>query len=355
MSYCVTNHRTGTKITVNDDETVLDAALRAGVLFPYGCKSGICGSCKTQLTAGKVHYGEKDKLPPALTEQEHASGLVLLCQAKPCSDLILDAAEIGTAAASLKIHTLPSRVTNMTRLADDVMQIRLQLPKDKTFDFLPGQYLDVLLSGGKRRSFSIANPPAEDNQLELHIRYIAGGDFTEHVFNKMKVKDILRIQGPLGTFFMRQDSNRPVLMLAGGTGLAPAKAILEQQWQNRTRSSIHLFWGVRDKPDLYADSMLQSWHNKQENFQYTPVLSEATTTEWHGATGWVHEALLRHYPDLRDYDIYASGPPPMIAAARGAFATRGLDREHFFYDSFEFNATPSAVTESSTPDDSVSN
>ncbi|HED12081.1 MAG TPA: 2Fe-2S iron-sulfur cluster binding domain-containing protein [Gammaproteobacteria bacterium] len=348
MSYRVTNHRTGTQFTVNKDESILDAALRLGILFPYGCRSGVCGSCKTMLTAGSIRYAEKDERPAALSEQEHATGMVMLCQAIPCSDLTLDAAEIGAAAASLKIHTLPSRVAGMTRLTDDVMRIRLQLPKEKIFDFLPGQYLDVLLDNGRRRSFSIANAPSDDNQLELHIRHVEGGDFTEHVFKQLKIKDILRIQGPLGTFFMRQDSSRPVLMLAGGTGLAPAKAILEQQLQHNTRSSIHLFWGVRNKADLYADTMLRSWCDKLKNFQYTPVLSEAVDGTWDGASGWVHEALLRHYPDLTEFDLYASGPPPMIAAARGTFAARGLSNDRFFYDSFEFNATVTAGTKEST-------
>ncbi len=355
MSYRVTNHRTGTQFTVNDGESVLDAALRLGILFPYGCRSGVCGSCKTMLTAGTVRYGDKNELPVAITEQEQAAGMVLLCQAEPCSDLTLDAAEIGAAAASLKIHTLPSRVASLTLLADDVMKIRLQLPKEKTFDFLPGQYIDVLLGNGGRRSFSIANAPSADNQLELHIRFVAGGDFTEHVFTQMKVKDIVRIQGPLGTFFMRQDSDRPVLMLAGGTGLAPAKAILEQQLQNKTRTSIHLFWGVRDKPDLYADTLLRSWSDKLENFQYTPVLSEASDSDWDGACGWVHEALLHHYPDLSAFDLYAAGPPPMIAAARGAFAERGLDSGRFYYDSFEFNAAVPAAGDSADTEESASN
>jgi len=353
--YNVTNHRTGTRFTVNEDETVLAAALRTGILFPYGCQSGFCGSCKTVLIHGTVHYGEKDDVPAGLSPGERDQGMVLLCQAKPCSDLTLDTGEIGTAAASLKIHTLPTRITSMELLADDVMQIRLQLPKEKSFSFLPGQYIDILLDNGGRRSFSIANAPSDNNQLELHIRYIAGGGFTEHVFKQMKVKDILRIQGPLGTFFMRQDSSRPVLMLAGGTGLAPAKAILEQQFQNNNHTPIHLFWGVRDKPDLYADAILQSWHNEIEHFQYTPVLSETRATEWNGATGWVHEALLYHYPKLNNYDLYASGPPPMIAAARDAFAVRGLDNEHFFYDAFEFNATPPAAGISPDSGKSASN
>jgi len=355
MSYRVTNHRTGTEFTVNEGESVLDAALRVGTLFPYGCRSGVCGSCKTMLMQGSVHYPESDSLPAALSEQEQAAGMVLLCQANPCSDLILDAAEIGAAAASLKIHTLPTRVIHLTRLADDVMQIRLQLPKDKTFDFLPGQYVDILLDNKARRSFSIANAPTLDNQLELHIRYVQGGDFTEHVFSEMKVKDILRIQGPLGTFFMRQDSKRPVLMLAGGTGLAPAKAILEQQRQNPTRSSIHLFWGVRDKPDLYADTLLRSWCDTLDHFQYTPVLSEATDPGWQGATGWVHEALLQQYPDLSDFDLYASGPPPMIAAARSAFSAHGLNNERFYSDAFEFNVSPPAAEDTTGAGDLASN
>ena len=232
---------------------------------------------------------------------------------------------------------MPARVSHLEKLAQDVMQVTLKLPPNKDFKYLPGQYIDILLNGGKRRSFSLATESAYNDGLELHIRYIVQGEFSEFVFTQMQLKTLLRLQGPLGTFFLRTDSKRPVILVAGGTGFAPIKAIIEAALAQGTQRSMHLFWGARAQPDLYLDDLPRKWAKKQKSFRYTPVLSEAREQDqWSGETGWAHEAVLRHYPDLSKHEVYAAGPPPMIEAGQTAFSTHGLDLDNYFFDSFDY-------------------
>ena len=335
MSYQVTILPSGHEFLVAENESVLDAALRErGGVLPYGCRNGTCGSCMATLQSGQVYYPEVR--PPALSEREQAEGKALLCQARPRSDLVIVAREVKT-SGDLVVKTLPCRVENRELLAPDVMRLWLKLPNTERLQFLAGHYIDILLADGRRRSFSLANPPHADELLELHIRQVPGGFFTDYVFNRMKDKALLRLQGPLGTFALREDSPRPILLIGGGTGFAPLKAMLEHAFHVGLDRSLHLYWGARAKVDLYLDALPRRWAVEHANFRYTPVLSEPhPEDQWSGRTGWVHEAVAADYPDLRGYEVYLSGPPPMIAAAKPAFAVRGLPAEQMFYDSFEF-------------------
>ncbi len=334
MAYRVKIHPSGHELTVAEDETILKAALREGLALPYGCRNGACGTCKGRLLAGEVHY--QGDLPPALSDQEDEQGLALFCQARPLGDLEVEVKEIG-AAKDLVVKTLPVRVTEKTPLAHDVMGLKLKLPAAERLQFLAGQYVDVLLRDGARRGFSMANPPHEDAFLELHVRYVEGGRFTGWVFNEMREKALLRIQGPLGTFFLREDADRPVLLVAGGTGFAPMKAILEHAFRAGPGRPLHLYWGARARRDLYLHELAQGWAQTRAGFRYTPVLSEpAGGDAWDGATGWVHERVLADYPDLSGHDVYAAGPPEMIEAIKRDLAARGLPDDRLFYDSFEF-------------------
>ena len=335
MFYQVTILPGGHEFSVAENESVLDAALRErGGVLPYGCRNGTCGSCMATLQSGQVHYPEGR--PPALSEREQAEGQVLLCQARPRSGLVIVAREVKT-GGDLVVKTLPCRVETRELLAPDVMRLRLKLPQTERLQFLAGHYIDILLADGRRRSFSLANPPHADELLELHIRQVPGGFFTDYVFNRMKDKALLRLQGPLGTFALREDSPRPIILIGGGTGFAPLKAMLEHAFHIGLDRSLHLYWGARAKVDLYLDVLPRRWTAEHANFHYTPVLSEPhPEDQWPGRTGWVHEAVAADYPDLRGYDVYLSGPPPMIAAAKPAFAARGLPAEQMFYDSFEF-------------------
>jgi CDP-4-dehydro-6-deoxyglucose reductase len=241
------------------------------------------------------------------------------------------------AAEGIDIKILPCRVTKMDLLSHDVMGLQLTLPKNHSFRYLPGQYIDILLRGNRRRSFSIANVANEESVLNLHIRRVPGGEFTNHVFTELKERDLLRFQGPFGTFFLREDSTAPIILMAGGTGFAPIKAIIEHALAAQVSRPMHLFWGVRARQDLYMRELAESWALAYDQFQFTPVLSAPLAQDqWHGKTGWVHEAVTAAYPDLHEFEVYASGPPPMIEAGRAAFPARRLLPDRFFFDSFEF-------------------
>ncbi len=219
------------------------------------------------------------------------------------------------------------------------MRLYLKLPNTERLQFLAGQYVDVLLADGRRRGFSLANPPHADDLLELHIRQVPGGFFTGFVFERMKDKALLRFQGPLGTFFLREDSPRPVILIGGGTGFAPLKGMLEHAFHSGWNRPLHLYWGARAKVDLYLDELPRRWIKEHPEFRYTPVLSEPRPEDdWQERTGWVHEAVAADYPDLSGHDVYMSGPPPMIEAARRVFAEQGLPSGQVFYDAFEFSA-----------------
>ncbi|MCP5158489.1 MAG: CDP-6-deoxy-delta-3,4-glucoseen reductase [Gammaproteobacteria bacterium] len=337
MPYRIAIQPSGHEFQVTDTESVLDAALREkGSVLPYGCRNGTCGSCMGTLLSGQVVYLEGR--PSGLSEREQAEGKVLLCQARPVSDLVIEAREVKT-GGDIVVKTLPCRVEQRERLAPDVMRLYLRPPNTERLQFLAGQYVDILLADGRRRGFSLANPPHADDLLELHIRLVPGGFFTSYVFERMKDKALLRFQGPLGTFFLREDSPRPVILVGGGTGFAPLKGMLEHAFHIKWDRPLHLYWGVRAPVDLYLDALPRRWLEEYPYFRYTPVLSEPQPEDpWQGRTGWVHEAVAADYPDLSGHDIYMSGPPPMIEAAKPVFAAQGLPAEQLFYDSFEFSA-----------------
>jgi len=313
-------------------ETVLDAARRAGLALPYSCLGGVCGSCKATLVEGQCSYPHQQ--PEALSADERAHGDVLLCQAVPNSDLVISAREVPS-VAELPRRVLPARVAAKRLLADDVMLLSLQTPAAQPLRWLAGQYIDVLLPEGKRRAFSIANAPHEGDHIELHVRRVPGGGFTQTVFDAMPVGSLWRIEGPLGTFVPREDSHRPIIFMAGGTGFAPIKAIIEHFMHLGSTRAMHLYWGARRSADLYLADLPQRWRAQHPGFVFTPVLSEpdAAGIARHGL---VHEAVLDDHADLGAYDLYMSGPPPMIDVARHRFVERGLPEACLYFDSFEY-------------------
>jgi len=343
MPKTVTLQPSSKRFQVEDGETVLAAALRQGVHLPYGCRTGSCGTCRAHLAEGRSHY--PDGPPLALTALEMKAGEALLCRAVPLTDLRVEAQEI-TAMAKLRVKAMPCRVARLEKLAHDVMALFLRLPAVERLQFLPGQYIDILMPDEHRRSFSLANPPHDDANLELHIRNVPGGLFAKRVFTDLKEGALLRIQGPLGTFFLREDSNRPIVMVAGGTGYAPIQAMLRHVFERGQRRDIVFYWGARAARDLYADAKLKAWAASQPGFRYVPVLSDPMAeNRWTGRTGFVHLAALEDFPDLSGYDIYLSGPPPMVQAARAAFPAKGADPLHMYSDSFDFPAEVRAALE----------
>lgn len=330
----VTLQPSGHVFDASGGETVLQAALDAGLTLPYGCRNGACGACKGKVLDGLVDHGQVQDT--ALPTADRAAGLALFCCAKPLSDLVLEVREVGT-AGDIPVKILPCRVQRLERVADDVIVMHLKLPVNERLQFLAGQYIEFLLKDGKRRAFSIANPPHDDGFLQLHIRLVPGGEFTGHVFGAMKEKDILRFQGPYGSFFLREESRKPMILVAGGTGFAPIKSLVEHAIHHKLQRPMEIYWGARDRAGLYLPELPLAWAREHGHISYLPVLSDARPADaWTGRTGFVHKAVLEDHPDLAAYQVYACGAPAMIDAARADFTAAGLPAEEFFADSFSF-------------------
>ena len=333
----VTVQPSGLQFQVEEGEAVLAAALRQGLILPYGCKNGACGSCKGRIVSGTVDYGVYQR--KALTDEERAKGKALFCQAKPLGDLVIEARTVG-ATKGIQVKTLPCRVQKMERLADDVMVLHLKLPANEKLVYLAGMFIEFLLKGGSRRSFSIANAPHDAELIQLHVRHVAGGQFTEHVFGKMKERDILRFEGPLGTFFLREDSAKPIVFVASGTGFAPIKAIIEHMFEQRIARPMALYWGGRRPTDLYLNALPEKWAAEHPGFKYVPVISEGLPEDrWSGRTGFVHRAVMEDYPDLSSHQVYACGVPIMVNSARKDFTEKcKLPEDELYADSFTTQA-----------------
>ncbi len=321
---------------VDEGESILDAALRQDFSLAYSCRDGLCGTCKCKLLEGQVYYSD-DKLPKALDEKEFKAGWNLLCQAKAKTDLVFEAQEID-AIKGIKVKTLPCRVVKMQQYAHDVMALFLKVPQNQQFNFLAGQYIDILLRDGRHRSYSIANPPHDNETIQLHIRHVANGAFSDFVFSDLKEKAILRFKGPLGTFFLREENeDQNIIFMAGGTGFAPIKGLMEHLFTTHQKQNIYLYWGVQAKRDLYLPDLPEKWCQQHPNLKFIPVLSESLPEDnWNGRTGYVTQAIADDFKDLSAYSIYAAGPPVMIESGKDLLYPKGLREDHYYYDSFEF-------------------
>jgi len=349
MVHKVTLRPSGREFTVEGDETLLEAGLRAGVLLPYGCKAGTCGTCKSTVLEGRWHQGPH--AASALAADEAAAGRVLLCCSRPSSDLVIEA-RVLSGVGDFPVRKMPCRIVGIERPAADVAIVTLQLPAGERLQFRAGQYLEFILKDGVRRSYSMATAPHADEQIALHIRHIPGGRFTDALFGAtapaIKERDILRCEGPLGSFFLREDSRKPIVLLAGGTGFAPIKSIAEHLFhqrihiaaEDRPARGVHLYWGCRARKDLYQDRLPRRWATEQPNFRYIPVLSEPAADDgWTGRTGFVHRAVMDDFPDLSGHQVYACGAPAMVESARADFTARcGLPADEFFADAFTTQA-----------------
>jgi CDP-4-dehydro-6-deoxyglucose reductase len=334
--YKVKISSSGTEFQVRKGESILNAALRQGVMLPYSCKNGTCGSCKGKIQQGEVHYPFNP--PLALEREDIAAGETLLCQAEPLEDLVVDAREIE-AVKDIPVRMMPVRVIEKQLVAENVMRLSLRLPTTQRLQFLAGQYIDILLPGGKRRAFSIASAPGLEEEIELHVRHVEGGDFTGWVFDDLAERDILRIEGPLGTFFIRNDQpERPMIMMGGGTGFAPLKSMLEDLLAHGDRRPVHLFWGARTRAELYLEYLARQWADQHDHIRFTAAVSDEDIAEADVFHGLVHQAVIDAYPNLAPYDVYMSGPPAMIDAAKPAFLACHLPQSRLYYDSFEFGA-----------------
>ena len=341
MTYKITVLPSGREFTAEREEPVLDAALRHGLAFPYSCRSGLCGNCRAVVQEGQIEYDDYDP-EDVLEPEEIDAGMALMCQCLARSDLTIHIHEIES-AAELEIKRMPCKIHKMNKLADDVMQLFMKLPENENMLFLAGQYIDFILPDGRHRSFSIANAPHDSNIIELHIRHIEGGEFTDMIFEKSHEKDVMRIEGPHGDFFLREESDRPIILVATGTGFAPVKGIIEHALEEKIDRELHLFWGARTEEGLYMNELAKGWADKNPNIKYTPVLSRPGEN-WKGTRGYVQDAVLAVYPDLSEYEVYSCGLPEMVKTGYEVFSKAGLTREYFFSDAFEFATDSKKIT-----------
>ena len=340
-TFTVTVEPSGTAFSANADETILAAGIRQGVGLPYGCKDGACGSCKCKMVSGQVVHANFQR--KALSVEDEAANFVLTCCATAQSDIVLESRQV-TPAGALPIKKMPTRVSSLVKKSADVVVMQLQLPANDAFAFRAGQYIEFILRDGARRSYSMANAPHIGPGLELHIRHMPGGRFTDLVFGTMKEKDILRIEGPFGSFFLREDSDKPMVFLASGTGFAPLKALLEHMQHCGITRPTTLYWGGRRPGDLYMDDWVQAQLANMPHLHYVPVVSDALPEDqWTGRTGFVHLAVLQDFPDLSGHQVYACGAPIVVESARTAFSAQaGLPADEYFADSFTSAADKAA-------------
>ena len=336
-AFQITIEPSGRTFTTAADETILAAGIAQGINLPYGCKDGACGSCKCKKISGSVHHGAHQS--KALSDAEEAQGFVLTCCASPSSDVVLESRQV-TLAGAFAIRKMPTRIKLMEKKSPDVMRLLLQMPANDSFAYHAGQYIEFLLQGGVRRSYSMASAPhLIDQGLELHIRHMPGGKFTDHVFGSMKERDILRIEGPFGSFYLREDSDKPIVLLASGTGFAPVKAIIEQLQHKGIARPVTLYWGGRRPFDLYMADWVQAKLAELPTLRYVPVVSNALPEDnWQGRTGFVHRAVLQDLPDLSGHQVYACGAPIVVDSARADYLAAGLPEDEFYADAFTSEA-----------------
>ena len=340
MRYSVTVQPSGKQFTVSDEQTILEAALSQSVVLPYGCRTGACGSCKARVLEGEIDQGPHSA--NALRPEEIRKGLALLCCARPRTDLVIEARVVM--AGEIQIRKIPCRISRLEQVAPDVIIMHLQLPANEQFRFLAGQYLEFVLRDGVRRSFSMALAPHRADHIELHVRHVPGGRFTDALFGAstppIKERDILRFEGPMGTFFLREDSDKPIILLASGTGFAPIKSIVEHAIEKSITRPMVLYWGGRRPQDLYCDALCREWAAQWAHFDYRPIVSDALPEDgWNGRTGFVHRAVLEDFKDLSGHQVYACGAPVVVDSARRDFtAEAGLPEDEFYADAFTTSA-----------------
>lgn len=335
MGFQISVRPSGHVFAAEPDENILDAALRHGLTMPYSCRDGACGSCRGKVLSGTIDHGRAQH--EALGEAERKAGSALFCCARARSDLVIESRELRS-AGELPPKTLPARVQKLTLAAPDVMIVELKLPPNQRLQYFAGQYVDILLPGGRRRAFSLANAPHEDACLQLHIRHVPGGHFTNHVFSALRERDILRFNGPHGRFCLDEDSAKPMVMVAGGTGFAPIKAMVEHAIAEESTRPMTIYWGGRSRADLYLLPLAERWAARHAHIRFVPVISDSPADQdWQGRRGLVHVAAMEDFPDLSGHQAYVCGSPAMVLAARRDFVGQcRLPENEFFSDAFDF-------------------
>jgi CDP-4-dehydro-6-deoxyglucose reductase, E3 len=341
MSFSITLQPSEKNFQLEADQFILQAALAQNIVLPYGCKDGACGSCKAKIVSGSFEQGPHSS--GALRQEDKDKGFALLCCTRARSDLVIEA-RVLAAMGDIPIKKMPCRVAGIEHVAPDVAVLKLQLPANEKLHYLAGQYVEIILRDGTRRQYSMGCAPHLAEQVELHVRHMPGGKFTDSLFGvstpALKERDILRFEGPLGTFFLREDSTKPVVLLASGTGFAPIKAVLEHAFFKDIKRPMTLYWGGRRPQDLYMHQLCLQWAAEHAEFTYVPVISDALAEDaWTGRSGFVHKAVMADFPDLSGHQVYACGAPIVIDSAQKDFIEKcALPSEDFFADSFVTSA-----------------
>ncbi|SFV63338.1 CDP-6-deoxy-delta-3,4-glucoseen reductase-like [hydrothermal vent metagenome] len=323
--YQVINKTTGNKFKVNKDN-ILNSALKEGLFLPYGCQKGLCGKCKAFIVSGEVSNITPNN---AITKEEIDNNITLLCQCYAKSDLEIEIQELATRIPPSSKKNM--KIKEINALNYDVFELVLEQSKENKISFLAGQYANLSYKKYIDRPFSIANTP-NDDFISFHIKVVKGGGFTNLLANDLKIGENIEIEGPKGSFYFNEQSTNPIIMVAGGTGLGPIKAIIEYIIKHQLKRKITLYWGVNTQDDFYLD-IPKEW---LEKITFIPVLSNPKKN-WHGRIGFVHQAVLDDISDLSNYDIYVCGAPIMVKTANETFIEKGLKIENFFSDSFEIN------------------
>ncbi len=328
-TYKIKIQSSGLEFHVKPSQTILEGAIASGITLPYGCQDGACGSCKGKVISGKYFLNEYQS--SALTDSDIKAGNTLYCKSMAQEDLVIEP-NIPEVYDQYSPKVLPVKVESLTRLNHDVMQMFLKLPAKETFRFKAGQYIEFIMGDGSRRAFSMANAPL-DSMIELHLRLIEGGKFTSFVFNEMKEKSIHRIEGPIGQFYLR-DSEKPIIFIAGGTGFAPIKSIIEDMIANKNKRKIYLYRGVRSEKDFYMNELVNDWIKKLEGLTYIPVVEDGLSED--ARSGYVHHAVLEDFKNLNDIQVYCCGAPGLVENAFKDLTKSGLPDDQFFADAFTF-------------------
>jgi CDP-4-dehydro-6-deoxyglucose reductase len=328
-TYKIKIQSSGLEFHVKPSQTILEGAIASGITLPYGCQDGACGSCKGKVISGKYFLNEYQS--SALTDSDIKAGNTLYCKSMAQEDLVIEP-NIPEVYDQYSPKVVPVKVESLTRLNHDVMQMFLKLPAKETFRFKAGQYIEFIMGDGSRRAFSMANAPL-DSMIELHLRLIEGGKFTSFVFNEMKEKSIHRIEGPIGQFYLR-DSEKPIIFIAGGTGFAPIKSIIEDMIANKNKRKIYLYRGVRSEKDFYMNELVNDWIKKLEGLKYIPVVEDGLSED--ARSGYVHHAVLEDFKNLNDIQVYCCGAPGLVENAFKDLTKSGLPDDQFFADAFTF-------------------
>lgn len=335
MHYLVHIKPNGYNLNVTVGETVLAAALRQGYYFPHDCENGVCGTCKGRLLEGHVEYDEP--ILPGLTEEERETGYALFCSAKPTTDLSIQIDGV-IGPEQLPLKKLTYTVEKLEQLTSTIYRAILSPPTNDSLEYRAGQYVELLHRDASPKPFSIANAPlSDDHQIELHIRYQPDNSYTAELLTEIQTSGQIRVKGPFGNCILRDEPAYPILFVAGGTGFAPLKAVIEQALSTGMQRPIYLYWGARTKEDFYMHDLAERWAKHVPNFHYIPVLSDKSEhANWQGRKGMVHEAVLQDHPYLAENHIYISGPTEMVFAACHAFKLHGADRALIYSDMLDY-------------------